>query len=135
MVADRAEWEEPMEPSNPEQIQVFYRNHAPRGSKVVTHSTPIKVYRKHSLAKSISAFFFLVVLGVGLMAVKVKGLERITAPKVAKAPARSSQGGDVLSAADALEWRQEFLWHRTIAKICPNPWIDDKPCARVVGQL
>jgi hypothetical protein len=99
------------------------------------HSTPIKVHRKHSLAKSIPAFFFLVVLGVGLMAVKVKGLERITEPEVARAPASSSQGGDVLSAANTLEWRQEFLWHRTIAKICPNPWIDDKPCARIAGRL
>ena len=99
------------------------------------HSKQIEVDRKNSLAKSIPAFFLLVVLGVGLIGVKGKGVERITAPEVAKAPASSSQRGDVLSVADTLEWRQEFLWHRTIAKICPNPWIDDKPCARIAGRL
>ena len=98
-------------------------------------STSIAVHRNHSLAKSISGLFFIVAVAICLMAVRVHGIERITAPKAVKMPIPSSQGADVLSAANALEWRQEFLWHRKIAKICPNPWIDDKPCARIAEGL
>jgi len=86
------------------------------------------------VARSISGFFVVVALAVALMAVRMKGLEKIKAPEVLKAPVLSSQD-DVLSAADALQWRQEFLWHRTIPKVCPNPWINNQPCARITERL
>src|SRR5215469_16799608 len=103
-------------------IKVLKRSQNVRGPRVVMLSTPTQVCRNHSLGKSISGFFFVIALGIGLLGVKTNGLERPKAPEVLKAPVPSNHD-DVLSAADALEWRQEFLWHRTIAKICPNPWI------------
>lgn len=83
---------------------------------------------------SASDFVVIVVLALALMAVKIKGLEKIKRPEELKAPIPPSQE-DVLSTADALQWRQEFLWHRTIAKVCPNPWIDDQPCRRMAELL
>lgn len=97
-------------------------------------STPTNVCRNHSVVKAISGFFAVVALALALMAVGMRGFARIKAPEVFKAQVPSSQD-DVLSAADVLEWRLEFLWHRTILKVCPNPGIDNQPCARITERL
>lgn len=75
-----------------------------------------------------SGCFFVVAVAIGLMSVKTKMLER-SVPQL-KASASLSRE-DVLSPADALQWRQEFVWHRKIPKVCANAWIDDKPCLRM----
>jgi len=85
------------------------------------------------VVKAISGFFVVVALAVALLAVSMKGLEEIKAPKVIKAPVPPSQKD--VSAADVLQWRQEFLWHRTIPKLCPNPWMDHQPCSRITERL
>lgn len=93
-----------------------------------------KVYRDDSLARSISALLMVVSLGVGLTALRVKGLEKGQAPKNVKAPAPASRE-DVLSPADVRQWRQEFLWHRHFPRFCAHSSIDDKACSRVTQQL
>jgi len=70
---------------------------------------------------------------MALMAVRVKGHEEIKTPDVMKTPVPASQ--EEVSAADALQWRQEFLWHRSIPKVCANSWIGDQACARVTDRL
>lgn len=97
-------------------------------------ATTAKVYRDYWMARSISGFLLVVGIGFGLMAVKVKGLEKIKAPKDVKGPA-STSWEDVLSPADVRQWRQEFLWHRNIPKFCANRWIEDKECARITQRL
>ena len=91
------------------------------------------VYRKKSLEKAISGFLFVLAVGIGLASVKVNRLENLRAPE----PKTSTSLGrdDVLSPADALQWRQEFVWHSRTPKICANAWIDDKPCLRVAKQF
>lgn len=86
------------------------------------------------MAKSFSGLLLLAAFGIGLMAVGTKPLEKIKPPEEVKAQAPINQE-DVLSAADARQWRQEFLWHRNIRKTCANSWIDDKKCARVTQGL
>src|SRR5215468_5734428 len=102
-------------------------------SKVLMLTTPTKVCRNYSVVRTISGFLVVVSLALALMTVKIKGLEEIKAPELTKAPAPPSQND--VSAADALQWRQEFLWHRAIPKVCPNPWIDDHQCARITHRL
>jgi hypothetical protein len=97
-------------------------------------STTIKVYRRESLAASLCGFLLVVAVGIGLLQVKVKALEKIKAPEEVKASAPISRE-DVLSAADARQWRQEFLWHRTIRKFCGNSWIDNDLCVRTNQHL
>jgi hypothetical protein len=70
---------------------------------------------------------------MALMAVRMNGHEEIKTPDVRKTPVPASQ--DDVSAADALQWRQEFLWHRSIPKVCANAWIGDHACARVTERL
>lgn len=100
---------------------------------MIMRTTPTKVCRNYSVVKTISGFLVVVSLALALMTVKVKGLEEVKAPELINAPATPSQ--DDMSAADTLQWRQEFLWHRSIPKVCPNPWINDHLCARVTNRL
>ena len=80
------------------------------------------------------AFCLLIAVAVGLTQVKIEPGEAIKAPKEIKARAPISHD-DVLSAADAREWRQEFLWHRNIKKFCTNTVMDDHLCTRVSRRL
>ena len=100
---------------------------ATMGSNITTASS-------NSLAKSVCAFLLVVFLGVGLMKVKIESTEQIRPAEDVKASAPITPE-DVLSAADAREWRQEFLWHRNIRRFCPNAWIAERPCARMTQRL
>ena len=97
-------------------------------------STSTKIYRDNSLGKSVCSFLLLVAIGVGLITVQIKANEKIKSPEEVKSVCADKRG-DVLSAADSRQWRQEFLWHRTIRKSCVNPWIDDEHCARIIQEL
>jgi len=85
------------------------------------------------VGQAFSGFCVVVALATALMAVRMKGHEEIKTPEVMKAPVPASR--DDVSAADALQWRQEFLWHRSIPKVCANSWIGDQACARVSERL
>lgn len=97
------------------------------------HST-MRSYGDRPVARVLLGLLFLGALGIGLMQVTVKGLERVEPPQEVKMPAPVT-GEDVLSAADARQWRQEFLWHRSVRKSCFNPWIDGDLCTRSAQQL
>ena len=91
------------------------------------HSTATRVPTGHSLAKSLCTFAFLVALGSLLLKVNIRFPEKAQMPAVIRE--------DVLSAADAREWRQEFLWRRNMEKVCKNAWIDDDLCVRAIKRL
>lgn len=91
------------------------------------HSTAVRVSRSHSLSKSLFAFVFLVALGGLLLKVNINFPEKAQMPAVVRE--------DVLSAADARQWRQEFLWRRNMEKVCKNAWIDDDLCVRAINRL
>lgn len=95
-----------------------------------------RMYRKDSLEKTISSFLFVIAVVIGLLSVKTVKTERAEENKASelKTSALLSRD-DVLSAADALQWRQEFVWHRGTPKICPNVWIDDTPCRRMAKRF
>ena len=92
-----------------------------------------RVHRQNSVEKAISGFLFVLAVGIGLTSVMVNRPVKSRAPEPKSSVSVSHD--DVLSAADALQWRQEFVWHRKTLKICPNAWIDEKPCLRTAKQL
>lgn len=87
----------------------------------------------YSAGQAFSGFCVVVAIAMALMAVRMKGHEEIKTPQLMKAPVPASQ--DDVSAADALQWRQEFLWHRSIPKVCANSWIGDQACTRLTARL
>lgn len=93
-----------------------------------------KAYGYHPVGRVLFGVLLLGALGIGLMRVTVKGLERVEPPQEIKMPLPPT-GEDVLSAADVRQWRQEFLWHRSVRKSCFNPWIDSDLCTRSPQQL
>jgi hypothetical protein len=97
-------------------------------------STTIKVYRRESLTASLCGFLLVVAVGIALMEVKIKAPEKTREREEVKVAAPINRK-DVLSAADARQWRQEFLWHRNIRKFCWNAWIDDDLCDRTNQHL
>jgi hypothetical protein len=96
-------------------------------------STSTNMCRSYSAGQAFSGFCVVVALAMALMAVRMKGHEEIKTTEVMKAAVPASQ--DDVSAADALQWRQEFLWHRSIPKVCASSWIGDQACARATGRL
>jgi hypothetical protein len=96
--------------------------------------TCTRICRNYSALKAIFGLFVVVALAVALMAIGLKGMKKIKAPEVVKASVPVRQN-DMLSATDAREWRQEFLSHRKVPKVCPNPWIDEQQCVRMTGRL
>lgn len=91
------------------------------------------VYEKKSFEKAISGFLFLLAIGIGLASVKVSGTGTLGAPEPKTSASLSRD--HVLSPADALQWRQEFVWHRLALKIRASAWIDDRPCLRSVKRF
>lgn len=85
------------------------------------------------MEKAISGFLFVLAVGIGLTSVKADRLEKLVAPEPKTSASVSHH--DVLSAADGLRWRREFFWHHKTLKVCPNAWIDDKPCLRTAKWL
>ena len=91
------------------------------------HPTAIRARAGHSLPKSLCSFVFLVAFGGLLLKVNIRPPEKAQMPAVVRE--------DVLSAADARQWRQEFLWRRNMEKVCKNAWIDDNLCVRAINRL
>ena len=91
------------------------------------------LHMRNSVENAISRFLFVLAVGIGLTSLKVDRLENLKAPELKTSASGSRE--DVLSAADALQWRQEFFWHRQIVKMCPNAWVDGKPCLRTAKRL
>jgi hypothetical protein len=96
-------------------------------------STSTNMCRSYSAGQAFSGLCVVLAIAMALLAVRMKGHEEIKTPQLMKAPVPTSQ--DDVSAADALQWRQEFLWQRSIPKVCASSWIGDQACARVTGRL
>lgn len=91
-------------------------------------STTAAVRERHSLFKSLCTLAGVVALGILLLKVKISSSNQAQLPS-------DVVSEDVLSPADAREWRQEYLWRRDMKKACSNSWIDDDLCTRAKKRI